>query len=335
MPCTAAGVTPRPSPTASTVSIDISVDDFTTGCTTYGTIPGSVPVPWSRWDALINPVAPAGAGEIHIKRASALSYHIIAHEVFHLFEDAVINPDTTDQWLQEGLAEWAAVRADGAAGGLELNPDRTMDCVGSVCGDSEFDRNGYPGWMLFEYLAERFGDASVKSVLDTAAANPPPWTGTHSLSNVVQAHSTTLGKFFEDYTTARLTGNFTYAALAGVLPQTQGSIVVGSSTGRDLAGDARGQPPRRPLRGPRARLRLGHRSVLRSLTRVEGHAAGRRRLHAVLLRRHEGCSRSGVHGLRHDGFADRSLEHLRGQPARVRVLAERVERRQPARPRRP
>jgi hypothetical protein len=210
--------------------IDISIDDFTTGCTTSGSIPGSVPVPTSRWDALITPVAPAGAGEIHIKRASALSYHIIAHEVFHLFEDAVIDPGT-DQWLQEGLAEWAAVRADGAAGGLELNPDRTMDCVGSVCGDSEFDRNGYPGWMLFEYLAERFGDASVKSVLDTAAANLPPFTGTHSLSNVLQAHSATLGKFFEDYTSARLTGNFTYAALAGVLPQTQGSIVVGSSSG--------------------------------------------------------------------------------------------------------
>ena len=41
-------------------------------------------------------------------------------------------------------------------------------------------------------------------------------------------HSPTLGKFFEDYTTARLTGNFTFDALAGVLPKTQGSIVVGS-----------------------------------------------------------------------------------------------------------
>ena len=46
------------------------------------------------------------------------------------------------QWLTEGLAEWASVRANAAAGGLEQNPDRTMDCVGSECGDSEFDRNG-------------------------------------------------------------------------------------------------------------------------------------------------------------------------------------------------
>jgi len=121
------------------------------------------------------------------------------------------------------------VRANAEAGGLELNPDRTMDCVGSECGDSEFDRNGYPGWMLFEYLAERFGDASIKSVLDTAAANPT-WSGTKVLSTVVQPLGPALGKFFEDYTTARLTGNFTFAALAGVLPKTQATIVVGSST---------------------------------------------------------------------------------------------------------
>jgi hypothetical protein len=107
-----------------------------------------------------------------------------------------------------------------------------MDCVGSECGDTEFDRNGYPGWMLFEYLAERPGssDAKVKAVLDAAAANPG-WSGTQALSSVVQTLGSTLGKFFEDYTTARLTGNFTYEALAGVLPQTQASIVVASSSG--------------------------------------------------------------------------------------------------------
>jgi hypothetical protein len=207
--------------------VDISVDDFATECVTYGSVEVTVPRPLGRWDGLITPVAPAGAGEIHLDFADGLEYHIVAHEVFHLFEDAVLTPGT-DQWLQEGLAEWAAVRADSAVGGLEQNPDRTMDCVGSTCGDSEFDRNGYPGWMLFEYLAERFGDAKVKAVLDAAAANPG-WTGTRALSSVVQP--TSLGKLFEDYTTARLTGNFTSVVLAGVLPQTQGSIVVGSSSG--------------------------------------------------------------------------------------------------------
>lgn len=208
---------------------DISVDGFGTGCLTYGSIGIGVPVPLSRWDAVITPVAPAGAGEIHLNAATGLGYHIVAHQVFHLFEDAVLPPDT-NQWLHEGLAEWAAVRAESAIGGLEQNPDRTMDCVGSSCGDTEFDRNGYPGWMLFEYLAERFGDGAVKSVLDTSAATPA-LSGTQALSAVVQPLGTTLGKFFEDYTTARMTGNFTSELLAGVLPQTQGSIVVASKSG--------------------------------------------------------------------------------------------------------
>jgi hypothetical protein len=208
--------------TAPGSTTDISVDDFTIGCFAFGAVPGATPAPLDRWNAILGT-------EVHLSAATGLGYHIIAHEVFHLFE-ATAAPAGIDPWLEEGLAEWATVRADGAVGGLELNPDRTMDCVGSECGDSEFDKNGYPGWMLFEYLAERFGDAKVKSVLDAAAASPGS-TGTAVLSSVVQPLGPTLGKFFEDYTTARLTGNFTSLVLAGVLPKTQGTIVVGSSSG--------------------------------------------------------------------------------------------------------
>ena len=211
--------------TAPGAPVDISVDDFSIDCFAHGAIPLGTPMPHGRWDAIITPV---GSDEIHLGAATGLAYHVIAHEVFHVFEDAVAAG--AQQWLTEGLAEWASVRANAAAGGLEQNPDRTMDCVGSECGDSEFDRNGYPGWMLFQYLAERFGDAKVKSVLDAAAANPG-WTGTQALSSVVQPLGPALGKFFEDYTTARLTGSFTSTALAGVLPQTQASIVIGSSSG--------------------------------------------------------------------------------------------------------
>jgi hypothetical protein len=200
---------------------DISVDDFTLPCFAFGFPPVGTPPPLDRWDAILGT-------ELHLSATSGLGYHIIAHEVFHLFVETAA-PAGIDPWLQEGLAEWAAVRADTAVVGLELSPDRTMDCVGSECGDSEFDKNGYPGWMLFEYLAERFGDAKVKSVLDAAAVNPS-WTGTEALSSVVQPLGATLGKFFEDYTTARLTGNFASPVLAGVLPKTQGTIVVGSSS---------------------------------------------------------------------------------------------------------
>jgi hypothetical protein len=220
--------------TAPAASVDISVDDFAIDCVPFGSLtPASKS---DRWDASITPLGP-GVDQVHLnKPKNGLDYHVIAHEVFHLFEDAVA--PGADPWLQEGLAEWASVRANAAVGGLELNPDRTLDCVGSECGDSEFDRNGYPGWMLFEYLAETDAAydannpaskaAKVKAVLDAAAANPG-WTGTQALSSVVQP--TTLGKFFENYSTARLTGNFTSATLAGVLPKTQASIVVASSSG--------------------------------------------------------------------------------------------------------
>jgi len=223
--------------TAPTAAVDISVDDLSLLCLAHGSIPPGTPTPLARWDAVIEPVGP-GADEVHLNATkNGLEYHVIAHEVFHLFEDAAL-PAGADQWLEEGLAEWASVRANAAAGGTEQNPDRTMDCVGSECGDTEFDRNGYPGWMLCEYLAET--DAAyepnkpdskavkVKALLD-AAANNPGWTGMQVLSSVAQP--TPLGKFFESYTTARLTTNFKFDALAGVLPQTQGSIVAGSSNG--------------------------------------------------------------------------------------------------------
>ena len=149
--------------TAPAASIDISVDDFATNCVQFGSLtPASIS---DRWDASITPLAP-GVDQVHLNKVrNGLDYHVIAHEVFHLFEDAGA-PAGADPWLQEGLAEWASVRANGAAGGLELNPDRTMDCVGSECGDSEFDRNGYPGWMLFEYLAET--DSAMRMIKSSA-----------------------------------------------------------------------------------------------------------------------------------------------------------------------
>jgi hypothetical protein len=205
--------------------IDVSIDDFPNAC--IPNPPISYPGLLDRWDALIEPVAPTGAGQIHLDRTKGLNYHVIAHQVFHLVEDAIASG--TDQWLQEGAAEWAATRANFAASGTELNPDRTLDCVGSECGDSEFDKNGYPGWILFEYLAERFGDSKVLDVWNQAAASAPGTLGTTILANTIAP--TTLAAFFNDYTTARLTGSFSFAPLAGQLPAAQASIPVGETTG--------------------------------------------------------------------------------------------------------
>src|SRR5712691_8068818 len=202
--------------------IDISVDDFVDQegppCgISFGAIDLSFTGPFNRWAALVD-----ASGQMHLDATTGLSYHTIAHEVFHEFETAT-NP-SLDQWLQEGTAEWAAFRAESfltpTKTDLGQNPDRTADCVGSECGDTELDRNGYPGWLLFEYLSERFGTDAVKAVLAD-----PGTPGTTALSNVLVAHGTTLASFFNDYTTARLTGNFTLAAIKGFLPASYGSAV--------------------------------------------------------------------------------------------------------------
>jgi hypothetical protein len=204
--------------------VHVSIDDFGEGCVPYGAIPGATPIPWGRWDALVAPIGVPGADDIHLNAvANGLTYPVIAHEVFHLVEDAMV-PDV-DQWLQEGSAEWAATRANADASGTEANPDRTMDCVGSECGDTDYDRNGYPGWMLFEYLAERYGDPMVKTVWDHASSGTPATT---TLAGVLPV---SLASFFNDYTTARLTGNFTFPVLAGQLPAPYADIEVGATSG--------------------------------------------------------------------------------------------------------
>lgn len=204
--------------------VNVSIDDFAADgtCAPFGNgLPFGVATPLDRWDAFVE------GGNIHLDAHTGLTYHIIAHEVFHLVEEGIA--PGVDQWLQEGSAEWAAVRADRAAGGAEKNPDRTLDCVGSRCGDAEYDKNGYPGWMLFEYLAERYGDADVKAVWDQAAANPGA-QGTSDLANVLPS-GTSLASFFNDYTTARMTGSFTIPSLAGTRPAAFASIPVPTTSG--------------------------------------------------------------------------------------------------------
>ena len=204
--------------------VQVSIDDFAQdgACAPSGNgLPFGVATPLARWNAFVE------SGNIHLDAHTGLTYHIIAHEIFHLVENGMA--PGVDQWLQEGTAEWAAVRADKAAGGEEKNPDRTLDCVGTRCGDTEFDKNGYPGWMLFEYLAERYGDSKVKAVWDQAAANPSA-LGTTDLAAVLPA-GTSLASFFNDYTTARMTGAFTLASLTGSRPEAYAGIPVGTTSG--------------------------------------------------------------------------------------------------------
>jgi hypothetical protein len=205
--------------------VEVSIDDFAQNgaCAPFGNgLPFGVASPLIRWNAFVE------AGNIHLDAHTGVTYPIIAHEVFHLVENGIA--PGADQWLQEGTAEWAAVRANKAEGLEEKNPDRTLDCVGTWCGDTEFDKNGYPGWMLFEYLAERFGDDKVKAVWARAQANPGQ-LGTTVLDNELQTSGTTLASFFNDYTTARMTGSFTLPILKDTRPEVWTAIPVGTTSG--------------------------------------------------------------------------------------------------------
>ena len=221
--------------------VDIAVDEFdkpAPTCITYGNISPSVPVDsegtLKRWDAFVNPVLPSGAGEIHLQATGrkGISYHAVAKEVFQLF--ALKADASADAWLRDATAEWAATHTEGALGGVETNPDRTIDCVGAECGDTDFDRNG--GWMIFQYLAEHYGNTSVpdgdpaivKAVWGQAAANPGA-LGTTDLAAVLPS-GVTLAKFFNDFATARLTGNFKFEPLAGVLPSAYDEVPVPESS---------------------------------------------------------------------------------------------------------
>lgn len=219
-----------PAPATSGGRVEVSVDDFAGSCIPFGAVPFGIPTPLDRWDAFLEPIAP-GVDNIHLNATSGLTYPFIAHEVFHLVEDAMV-PGGTDQWLQEATAEWAAVRANKAAGGDETTIGRSLDCVGSSCGDSEYDKNGYPGWMLIEYLAERYNDAKVKALWDQVAASP----ASPATTNLAAVLGVPLATFYNDFANARMTGSFTHPALKGTLPVAAGSFTspTTDSTSDDL-----------------------------------------------------------------------------------------------------
>src|SRR5205823_1792467 len=92
-------------------------------------------------------------------------------------------------------------------------------------------------WSRWDSLVARIGpqtddihlNAIASGVWDHASSGTP---GTTILASVLPV---SLASFFNDYTTARLTGNFTYPLLAGQLPTPYAELPVGS-TSSDLEG---------------------------------------------------------------------------------------------------
>jgi len=223
----------------SNTPLPISVDEFDkapAACVTYGVIDPAMPkdpldATLTPWNGLINPVSPVGiSDEIHLDQQKGLNYHTIAREVFYLFGrqmDATVwdpppsPPLLSNQWLAGASAEWAAFRTNGfadvTAADLGGAPGRSLDCSGTECGatGAESDLNGYSGWLLIEYLAERFGNDAVKEVW-----TQPGGRAVNQLSTVLANHGTTLAAFFNDFVAARMTGTFSVSTLTGTPPPT-------------------------------------------------------------------------------------------------------------------
>ena len=174
--------------------IDIDVQNFK----------GAGP-PWDLFDAAAEPCVfapvdspktcgdpqpPPGTGAgvvgtLEFDNKTGLNVHEAAHLVFNLFEFGMWNESQPDiennyYWLEQSAAEWAAYRVESFLTPTQSSlpvSDSTGDCVGGQCANPNLtaapnanDRAGDSGWMLMEYLSERYGPDIVKSFFADAAA---------------------------------------------------------------------------------------------------------------------------------------------------------------------
>ncbi len=180
-----------------------------------------------------DPLAGTTSGALEVSNGANVGMHEVAHAVFSLFQFGMWQP--TNLWLEQAAAEWAAFRAENFTTAVQADlgqSDNTGDCVGGDCGTVSYDEAGDPGWTFMEYLSERFGPDTIKALFtDGAALGQPSPAATQYVSDVLASHGTTFNQVFNDFTVARLTGNFSIDSIKGLLPVPQVSVSAGSVTG--------------------------------------------------------------------------------------------------------
>lgn len=164
------------------------------------------------------------------------SYHVIAHELFHLIQFSYwATTDVTDMWLYEGSAEWMGYRADGygTSGGTQPidvgHNDFSLDCRdpqpgGILCAPDVYYDNGYSRWPFFEFLTEKYGSSFAKDIFGQVAAQGDG-SALASVSSALIAKGTTLSDTYNAWAAAELTGNYTSPALQGLAPTVYGSPI--------------------------------------------------------------------------------------------------------------
>jgi hypothetical protein len=178
---------------------------------------------------LDNPGAAQSSGYILLDPATGLTLGAVARELFRLIQAGIWADPNTNQWFENGAAEWMGFRVQGYPGDAVSTigpPEISLDCFGPTCANTAFDQDGSARWTFFQYLGEHFGATVVKDVLAQQAS--PMTTG---LSTVLGARGTNLADTFTGWATATMTGGFQPAALQGLPPATYASISTGTSTG--------------------------------------------------------------------------------------------------------
>jgi len=208
--------------------IDIYVEDLGTTGVLGETIPD-------------NAAAAQTSGYIELNGhtgATGFDQHTIAHELFHLFQLAIWQPQNlSDYWLMEATAEWMGFRADGygAGTGVTFGPsDLSLDCRDpngtSKCdATSAYKNNGYVKWPFFEWAAEKYGASFVKDVFAAGAAGAP--TATQALANTLAAKGTSLAAAFDAWTQVDMQGAYTPKILQGTSPTPFTTVETGDKAG--------------------------------------------------------------------------------------------------------
>jgi len=173
-----------------------------------------------------NAVGPS-SGYILLDSDVGRTYHVIAHEFFHLIQFGIYaTSDITDAWLYEAAAEWMGYRTDSY--GTSGQPIRVgqndfpLDCRDPnltpnwiLCSRDSYYGNGYSRWTFFQFLADKYGNAFAKDIFAQLAINGPG-TSLASLTAALGAKGATLADTYNAWATAELTGAYSVKALQGL-----------------------------------------------------------------------------------------------------------------------
>lgn len=167
----------------------------------------------------------------------SLQGYYLDRDVFGTIETAY---GSIEDWLSNAVGAWATWKALGypASSTGDVGPyDMSLDCerdtailTDQTCSTVASEDDGESRWPFVEYLAEKYGNGFVATLLqDVNAAGGDADTG---LQNALAAEGSSLGTEYGDFAAKLLTGGWTALVLDTSAPPLSGTpIETGAATG--------------------------------------------------------------------------------------------------------